>query len=150
LAANTIDNVTTTAALLSASAFADAGTIVRIRGFIAVELDATAVDEKLAVAVGIASVSTAAAAAGVVSLPTPFTEEAYPWIWHSYFIVMSGAGASLGVDYAGLFHRIEVDSKAMRKVKLNESLVGVSEVAVGNDQGGTHNVIGGIRVLTAK
>jgi len=127
-------------------AFFTKQTVTRIRGFIAVELDPTAVNERALIAVGIGVASSDAEAAGGAGLPDPNTDIGYPWIWHGFFYVSSLQDAAIGADF--LIDRREVDSKAMRRVGLDQSLFLIAQVAVSTDQGGNADLTYGLRVLT--
>ena len=74
---------------------------------------ATSIADGFHGAFGVGLVTSAAAAAGVGSIPTPVTEQGWDgWILHQYFHVHRGA-AAFG-DNAGVA-RFILDSKAMRK-----------------------------------
>jgi len=99
-------------------------TIVRVRGILALTLlAATSIGDGYEGAFGIAVVTTAAAAGGSGSVPTPLTEAGWDgWLLHRFFSVRS----NLGGEPDGQV--LELDSKAMRKLTADESLVGVTEV----------------------
>jgi len=101
-------------------------TIVRVRGLLTVGLEtaASAFDGYFG-AFGMAIVTSAAAAAGVGSLPTPITEEGWDgWLLHRYFAIER----TLGAGSPGEYDRLQLDSKAMRKANEDEALVGVVEL----------------------
>jgi len=102
-------------------------TVVRVRGLLALVLTtATGVGDGYFGAFGMAIVTTAAATAGVGSIPTPLTEAGWDgWLLHRYFDVAKSVGDGGPGEYA----RLELDSKAMRKVNEDESIVGVAEYA---------------------
>ena len=117
----------TTATLLAVSQAGHEGeTVARLRGLCAVTLETGAsVDDGFFGAIGFAIVTSAAAAAGVASIPTPITEAGWDgWFLHRYFDVRTGTSAADGSGFA----RLELDSKAMRKVNEDEAIVMVSEV----------------------
>ena len=120
-------------------------TILRLRGHVFVQLNAGAAAERALVGVGIGLVSSTAFAAGVASLPSPVAEGGYPWIWHGYFSVSSGQEAAITDQW--LVDRREIDSKAMRKMRQDQSLVLVAEIADSVDQTGEVNILYGTRVL---
>jgi len=122
----------------------EAETILRTRGHIQVIQNSGVADESATIAIGLAIVSARAVAAGAASLPRPATEGSYPWLWHGWSITSSVAG--LVAD--GMLARLEVDSKAMRKVKETEVMALVFEVCESVDQGGSVQLDGGFRVLT--
>ena len=123
-----------------------AGTVTRTRGEVLLQLDPTAADERAVVAMGLIVASENAVAAGFASLPGPHTDASDDWFWHSYVTVTSLAEAGV-VEGDGLFARVMIDSKAMRKVKASEHVVFVAEVANSVDAGGSLDLIGGIRLL---
>ncbi len=125
--------------------FNQASTVTRIRGMLGVQMDATAVEERAIIAFGLIVVSENAFAAGVASVPHPHTDSEASWIWHNYVWLSSGAEAAVNTN--SLFARVEVDTKAMRKVKNTERLVMVGEVCSIVDQGGTWDFQYGLRLL---
>ena len=100
-------------------------TLIRVRGLLSVALQtASAVADGYVGSFGMAIVTTAAATAGVASIPTPSTEAAWDgWLLHRFF----DCRRTLGAGSPGEFSRLELDSKAMRKANEDESLVGVIE-----------------------
>jgi len=126
--------------------FTAAQTVVRLRGQFFAQLDATAVDERVVIAVGLIVVSENAAGAGITSIPHPFTDSSEDWIWHGFMHLSSLAEGSVVND--ALFDRQIIDSKAMRKVRLSEQLAFVAEVADSTDGGGTVDLTYGYRILS--
>ncbi len=122
-------------------------TLMRMRGRCFAQLDATAVDERVIVSVGAIVASADAIAAGTGSLPGPDSDGDDEWIWHGNLLLSSGAEAAVNTN--SLFDRLEIDSKAMRKLKQNQAIVLVGEVAFSLDQGGTFDFMYGARFLTA-
>ncbi len=131
----------------TAFAFSQSQTLTRLRGDILVQLDSGGVDERATIALGIGVFPTDAVAAGVVSLPGPESDIGFPWVWHSYVNVSTLAEAAIASDFIAV--RLVVDSKAMRRVKVNESLALVGEVAASVDQAGLWDLMYGVRILTA-
>ena len=120
----------------------DVGTIVRTRGEIAILLSlATAAGDGMNGAVGLGIVSSQAFGIGPTAVPGPFADAEWEgWLWHSYWSVRGVASQSLGQDVArnaGADLRIPIDSKAMRILSNNETLMGCFEVAV---ETGTANI----------
>ena len=122
-------------------------TLVRTRGEIFLQLDATAVDERVIIAMGLIVASENAAAAGAASLPSPVSDGADDWYWYGFATMSSLAETAVQPD--ALFTRVVIDSKAMRKVKPTEHLVLVLEVCDGVDQNGSFDYLGGCRSLFA-
>ena len=94
-------------------------TIVRIRGSYAVHMDPGAIADGHIVGLGIAIVSTDAFTAGSASMPSPLDDPGYPFIWHRLFNLQTSTATesdnSIVANMAG-----EIDSKAMRKIKVGE------------------------------
>ena len=91
----------------------DGFTLVRTRGEILLRLSTTAggTTDGFGGAVGIGIANENAFAAGTGSIMDPFDDAEWDgWIWHSFFHV--NGPATLGSAFA----RIEIDSKAMRKI----------------------------------
>jgi len=108
-------------------------TIVRIRGQILARLVlSTAAGDGMSFAVGLGLVNSQAFTAGAGSVPGPGTDPDWGgWLWHQYFYVYGTAAQSLGQDTARNANsdvRIEIDSKAMRKMDSNQTLFGMFEV----------------------
>ena len=126
-------------------------TIVRIRGVMTFQLDlATAAGNGLSGAVGIGLVSQEAFAAGVASIPGPFDQPEWKgWMWHHYFSIRGVAAQSAGADVARNVSadlRLEIDSKAMRKMGSNETLFGIIDVEA-EDGTASMAVVADTRVL---
>ena len=124
----------------------EAETLLRTRGELLLELNTVAPNERATVAVGIAMVSGRAVAAGAASLPRPGTEGSYPWLWHGWMNVTGLSEAAVINDF--VVERRTIDSKAMRKMKEDESMALVLEVCESTDQTGTLLISGGFRVLS--
>ncbi len=113
-------------------------TLVRLRGEFLIGLQtAGSIGDGFHGAMGIGIASNAAFAAGIASLPTPLDEEEWNgWLYHRYFSlfangIITTAGASLSSSQshdvmAAL--RVEVDSKAMRKLNVEETMYGAIQV----------------------
>ncbi len=129
-------------------AFGSTATIMRCRGLIGATLDPTAQDETVLVVFGLALASSAAVTAATASLPSPVAEPSYPWIWQGQLYLSSGAEAGV-VAASQLVDRVVIDSKAMRRVKGDETLFLMAEVATSRDQGGTFDFGYYSRVLIA-
>ncbi len=120
-------------------------TVMRLRGHIYVQLDSGAVDERALLAFGIMPVSDDAFAAGAASMPSPSADLDASWMWHAFASVSSGAFSS-EQPQAG-FMRIEIDGKAMRRLKSNETLALLGAVCTVVDATGTWDLLFGARIL---
>ncbi len=110
-------------------------TIVRIRGSILFQLTlATAAGDGMSGAVGLGIVSSDAFAVGTTAIPGPFSDPEWPgWMWHSFWHLNGVAAQSLGADVSRNSNadlRLEIDTKAMRKWSVGETLMGMFEIAV--------------------
>jgi len=122
-------------------------TLVRIRGSILVAATTGSTGALCIATLGI-KLSTAAAVAGA-TVENPNADIGSDWIWWTTVGLSQQntiATATPGPGPDTLVHRIDIDSKAMRKVPLNKVLVFVgSNVAVAGTM--TYEVVGAARVL---
>ena len=102
-------------------------TLVRTRGFIHYFLNSAAAQgDGFFGAVGLGQTTAQAFAAGSASIPGPLTQAGWDgWFWHSYFDVRL---AETGLFNSFAHQRIEIDSKAMRKVNSDLVIFGMTEV----------------------
>ena len=137
--------LSTTQAVLAVfpSTFPD--TVLRVRGFIHITGVPDAALESDQVGLGLIVASDPAVAAGGAAVQGPIADADGKWLWHQYVPLMSMAATSASGTEIGLQARIEVDSKAMRKVGSNESLILVGELSTGGLV--TVRAHGGFRVL---
>ncbi len=106
-------------------------TIVRSRGLCSVKPTALNADVTITGAFGLAVVSDQAFIAGAGSIPGPYDFADWEgwFVWQSFnytFEFIDGSGFQGPVDL-----NIEVDSKAMRKVSSNETIVLMAESQIG-------------------
>ena len=123
---------------IGASPASDGITLVRLRGeFLFYLATSTALNNGYFGAVGVGIFTDAAVAIGVTAVNTPIsTEEWDGWLWHRYFSALSAgaisaAGASLSggqSDDVKAALRVEVDSKAMRKIPVGMTMAVVVQV----------------------
>ena len=115
---------------IGVSSASDGLTIVRTRGELlyALTLVTTANDGFDTVAFGVCIVSENAFAVGITAIPTPFTDASWDgWMVHNMTAAFQPvAGDSVG-ELGSSANRIDIDSKAMRKFKATDVLVGVLE-----------------------
>ncbi len=124
----TTQRTTTGAAIMGSgvTALVDGLTLVRTRGeFLAYIQVASAFLNGFSGAFGIGITTAAAFAIGVTAVETPLTDEAWDgWLYHRYFTCYANdtVATSVAAETANMVAptissvRIEVDSKAMRKV----------------------------------
>ncbi len=112
----------------------DGLTLVRLRGEVNMYLQlATAANDGFAGAFGVSVQGLSAFNAGAASLEAPIDEEDWDgWLYHRYFSVHSPVAFALASSPGGevlpSVLRFEVDSKAMRKIQINEVLVALVQV----------------------
>jgi len=116
-------------------------TLVRLRGEMLLRITTgSSLDDGFFGAVGVGIFTDAAVAVGATAVNTPIATEGWDgWLWHRYFNVFAGGvvgtGAATTDNQGGesMTLRLEVDSKAMRKLEVGNSLAVVLE---STEQGG--------------
>ena len=119
-------------------------TLMRCRGNILVKGTPDAVGDDAVIGFGLIVVSDNAAAVGGVSVPGPINDPDAPWVWHQYVPLDAGSTGLLGDDIGSVV-RFEVDSKAQRKIGINETLALIVEASLADYA--TVRTTGGIRFL---
>ncbi len=116
--------------LLGSAPFEEAATIMRTRGQVSIIPQAVSADVAIAGAFGIGIVSQEAFAAGVASIPEPFSDGDWGgwFVWRAFTYRLEFIDAS-GTEFPNW--TLEIDSKAMRKVSTNEVAVLVAESQAG-------------------
>jgi len=130
------------ATIIASLSFEEPLTIIRTRGVFVVIPGSFVADLSYVGAVGMAIVSTEAFNAGIASVPEPFTDADWGgwFVWRSFAAHMELITAAGFESVTGI--TMEIDSKAMRKVTPNETLVVVCE-----SQSGAVDVVDGTRHL---
>ena len=96
-------------------------TVIRVRGRLLVQTDQIAASESPFGAYGMGIVSAEAIAAGVASVPPPYTNNTWDgWLVHGYFAAPTIFGSAIGMH--NLSQTFEFDSKAMRKMDPGDRL----------------------------
>jgi len=118
-------------------------TVIRTRGQVSIKPGAFNADLDMIGAFGAGVVSTDAFAAGVASVPGPFTDADWDgwFMWRSFSAHLELEGASPAVNFLASWQQ-EIDSKAMRKMGINTTLVMVAE-----SQGGSFQISMPLRLL---
>ena len=119
---------------------ADEATIVRIRGEALIYLVASSATNAggFTGAMGIGIATSAAFAVGQTAVPTPLTESDWDgWMWHRFFTLQSAgpidSGVAADIDQTNpttAALRVEIDSKAMRKLQADYVVYGAVEMGV--------------------
>ncbi len=120
-------------------------TIVRVRGSMIFQFLPDTVNDVYLGAIGLITVQAAASAAGSASMPGPVTDASNDgWFWHSFVDFMA---SGVGAEVPGYGYRVDIDSKAMRKVNDNERVVMRLESTT-HSAGVSVKVAGDFRVLS--
>ena len=126
--------------------FSQALTVTRIRGSVGVTLNPGGVGEAVMIRCGIIKVSENAFAAGSTAISNTFDDPGEDWIWMGHLYVSSGSEAAI-VAASQLVDRVEIDTKAMRKVKPGETFAFTASVVASVDNGGDCDLLFSNRVL---
>ncbi len=118
-------------------------TIVRTRGKVAAFTDASATPGGFGI-VHMGMILVTATAFAASAIPLPFSQIGNDWLWWDQAIIGADASDVIGSEIT--VDRVVVDSKAMRKVGLNQVLVFVAELQTCEGVM-VANVCGSIRVL---
>ncbi len=116
--------------IVNSIAFTDPATILRLIGeVVTVFPNQTLVANDAAqLTLGIGLVSSDAAAVGFTALPDPLDEPGYDWLWwYSTFLFNMNITTENVVPDGSFYSRIPIQSKAMRKLKPNMTLVLVQQ-----------------------
>ncbi len=127
--------------------FTGPGTILRCRGFVQAHFDSTAqISDTMTLTFGLGLVSTDAAVVGSSAMPDPGGNSDYPWLWWGSMRLRSELAA--GPSAWGISaQRLEIDTKAMRRIKPEQTLVLVVEAASASGAPETVIEFGQTRVL---
>ncbi len=117
-----LENIGEANQLVSIAIFAGAGTVMRTRGQVLVQFDGAADGNKKCVAAGLIIGTDAQVTAGPTAFSSPISNLDAEWLWHGFFPLMAQAATEVDAEGSKVM-RLEVDSKAMRKVKQNEQMV---------------------------
>ncbi len=148
---STFDQVATTttqAQIGTAVAIAETGdpvTLLRTRGTFLVSAIADAVADSDILALGLIVVSQNAQTAGGASMPGPISDQGASWIWHEYIGLDAVSLSASDANARAVIYRGVIDSKAMRKVRADQSVVLMAQLSTGDFV--SVSVTGGFRTL---
>ncbi len=118
---------TATTTLFGGLAFLRPSTILRARGYVQASFDATVqVGDLIRLTFGLGIVSDDAFNLGATAMPDPAGECEYPWLWWGEMLLRSELAAGPG-SWGIPAQRLEVDTKAMRRVKPQQTLAWIVE-----------------------
>ena len=109
----------------------DGNTLLRLRGALTMQLSvATGVFEGFVGAFGVGIVQAAAFAVGVTAVPTPIDEQDWDgWLfWMPFMVASITATLTDGANAGSVILRMPIDSRAMRKLDLDDVIYGVLQV----------------------
>ena len=114
-------------------------TLVRIRGHVFNRLStvADALGDCILVAHAIMVVDAKQLAIGVTAMPLPLTDNSEDFLWADSAFLSHGLSSVGGLDGNRAMVNLVIDSKAMRKITLNQVLVMVTEMDVQSGTAGT-------------
>ena len=142
--------LTTTQAVLASCGVSELSaidaTVLRTRGDLLIAAIPDASTDSDVVGLGMAIVTDNARAAGGTSLPGPINDESSDvWFWHRY-VPLDAVSLTAGDPTAITLNvRVEIDSKAMRKLVADQDAVLMAELVSGAFQNVA--ILGGIAVL---
>jgi len=110
-------------------------TLVRTRGYARVHFDPTATSDVMQFCMGLGVFSSDAFTVGVTALPGPLTDADYDWIYFNTLLFGPALGATELEDSRWQTAEFEIDSKAMRKIKPNQTIGWVFESVILNGGG---------------
>jgi len=113
-----------------ASALNDGLTVVRTRGQLLVrQSTSAAANNGYTFGMGICIVSSDAFAVGITAIPGPITDMDWDgWFYHDFGFVQSNTATTADIgEQISATYRKDVDSKAMRKLGINDTIVAVFE-----------------------
>ena len=103
-------------------------TLLRSRGNILVAGTPDAATDVEVVGLGIVVVHSNAATIGGLSVPGPIADDGADWLWHQY-VPLDAVTLTAGDPNArSVIHRVEIDSKAMRRIPPDYSAILVGEL----------------------
>jgi len=142
--------ITTTQAIFATAALehGEDATLLRSRGeFIFVATPNAGADFDV-IGIGLIVVQSAAVTVGGAAVPGPINDGDADWLWHQFVPLDAGGASAADPNAIGLFARVTVDSKAMRKVRTDQTIILVAELSTGNFTDVAFS--GGVRLLEGK
>ncbi len=113
-------------------------TLVRIRGHVWNRAGAimSGLEDSILIAHAIMVVDAKQLAVGTTALPLPLSSNSEDFLWADSAVLTNSSSTSGGINDNHRLQDIVVDSKAMRKITLNQVLVMVSEMELLQGSGG--------------
>ncbi len=102
-------------------------TLIRTRGWASFHFDPTSIADTFNVGIGLGVYSSDAFTIGATAMPGPLTDADYDWIFHTTLVFGPAFSATEDGTNIRNNHWLEVDSKAMRKIKPNQTIGWIAE-----------------------
>jgi len=126
------DVVTTTQAVITSIASGLDNTVLRIRGNVLIVATPNAAGDSDNLCMGFAVVTDNAASASGAAVPSPVDDLTSDiWLWHQVVPLNAAGATAIANDSIGSVIRVEIDSKAMRKMPPGKSLALIAELETG-------------------
>ena len=119
--------------------------LLRSRGNLLISAVPDAASDADMAAFGLIVVQQRAEIAGAGSLPGPFEDDGADWLWHQYVPLDANPDTAAASNSIGTNVRVEVDSKAMRRIPTDHAVVLMGELGFGNFA--SVSVMGAVRFL---
>jgi len=139
LASAAIGSGKTTGTLAGLGTATAGATMIRTRGQALIHFDPTSIADVFLVAFGLGIFNADAFAVGITALPGPFSDVGWPWVYHKIVLFGPAVSATESEVAIGQNLWVDVDSKAMRKQRENETLGWVAEGSILSG-GGTFDI----------
>ena len=110
-------------------------TLIRTRGNLSVHFDPTTVADVVDLGIGLGIFSSDAFATGQAAMPGPLSDADYDWVYHNVFVIPPASTNTETETSLNQNMNVVVDSKAMRKMKPNQTLGWIAEASVLNGGG---------------
>ena len=121
-------------------------TVLRTRGNLVIVGAPNAVTDSEVVGLGVCVVSATALGIGGTSLPGPIADIGSDmWLWHRFVPLEAGVLTAGLTQSITVNERVEIDSRAMRRLMTDQAVVLVGELSIGSF--GSVQVLGGIAFL---
>ncbi len=108
--------------------FTESNTIARIRGHVVASQNTAAAANSMLLGIGLIVVSeNAFTVGGAASMPGPLTDINASWLWHNILAFGPTQAGAVSDNAITMNQRVEIDSKAMRKVGPDDALAFIWE-----------------------
>ncbi len=134
-----------TQSVIATLSFSQQRTLIRSRGNLLISGVPDAAGDDTVVGLGLIVLADEAIAAGGAAVPGPIANEIADWLWHQFVPLRAEVTGANDASIASTV-RVELDSKAMRKVNATEGISLIAELSTAEYS--SVNLTGGFRILT--